>query len=194
MNHISWSVHLPGEAGGQVLLPSPEERNIHSAQRGLTAPSRHSAHKKWSWGLAVQVDSTAYTAPAAERHRWPQSNGQRIQDKSKHLRGGCRGAAAAGCKICYCCCLVAQLLMFSSFVAPWMAACQAPLSMGFSRQEYCNGLSFPPPKDLLDRPRDPTHVSCGSCIASRFFTEPPAKPIMDGYNIKYYMISLVCGT
>ena len=28
------------------------------------------------------------------------------------------------------------------------AACQAPLSMGFSRQEYCNGLPFPSPGDL----------------------------------------------
>ena len=34
---------------------------------------------------------------------------------------------------------------------PWQAfpaACQAPLSMGFSRQEYWSGLPFPPPGDL----------------------------------------------
>ena len=30
----------------------------------------------------------------------------------------------------------------------WTAACQAPLSMGFSRQEYWSGLPFPPPGDL----------------------------------------------
>ena len=36
------------------------------------------------------------------------------------------------------------------FVTPWTAACQAPLSMGFSRQEYWNGLPFPPPGDLPD--------------------------------------------
>ena len=34
------------------------------------------------------------------------------------------------------------------FVTLWTAACQAPLSMGFSRQEYWNGLLFPPPWDL----------------------------------------------
>ena len=28
--------------------------------------------------------------------------------------------------------------------------CQAPLSMGFPRQEYCSGLSFPPLGDLSD--------------------------------------------
>ena len=30
---------------------------------------------------------------------------------------------------------------------PWTVACQAPLSMGFSRQEYWNGLPFPSPGD-----------------------------------------------
>ena len=32
---------------------------------------------------------------------------------------------------------------------PWTVACQAPLSMGFSRQEYWSGLPFPSPGDLL---------------------------------------------
>ena len=31
---------------------------------------------------------------------------------------------------------------------PWTVARQAPLSMGFSRQEYWNGLQFPSPGDL----------------------------------------------
>ena len=31
---------------------------------------------------------------------------------------------------------------------PWTAACQAPLSMGFPRQEYCSGLPFPSAGDL----------------------------------------------
>ena len=32
-----------------------------------------------------------------------------------------------------------------SHVTPWTAACQAPLSMDFSRQEYWSGLPFPSP-------------------------------------------------
>ena len=36
------------------------------------------------------------------------------------------------------------------FVTPWAVAYQAPLSMGFSRQEYWGGLSFPSPGDLPD--------------------------------------------
>ena len=31
------------------------------------------------------------------------------------------------------------------FATPWIVACQAPLSMGFSRQEYWSGLLCPPP-------------------------------------------------
>ena len=30
----------------------------------------------------------------------------------------------------------------------WTSACQAPLSMGLSKQEYWNGLPYPPPVDL----------------------------------------------
>ena len=33
-------------------------------------------------------------------------------------------------------------------MTPWNAALQAPLSMGFSRQEYWRGLPFPPPGNL----------------------------------------------
>ena len=36
------------------------------------------------------------------------------------------------------------------FVTPWTAACQAPLSMGFPRQEYWSGLPIPSPADLPD--------------------------------------------
>ena len=33
---------------------------------------------------------------------------------------------------------------------PWTVACQAPLSVGFSRQEYWSALPFPSPGDLPD--------------------------------------------
>ena len=46
-----------------------------------------------------------------------------------------------------------------SFVIPWTVACQVPLSMGFSRQEYWSGLPFAPPGELPNpgiEPRSPT--------------------------------------
>ena len=44
------------------------------------------------------------------------------------------------------------------FVTLWTIACQAPLSMGFSRQEYWRGLPCPP-LGGSSQLRDPTHVS-----------------------------------
>ena len=40
------------------------------------------------------------------------------------------------------------LVISDSFVTPWTVAHQAPLCMGFSRQEYWSGLPFPSPGDL----------------------------------------------
>ena len=38
--------------------------------------------------------------------------------------------------------------MSHSFAAPWTIAHQAPLAMGFPRQEYWSGLLFPSPEDI----------------------------------------------
>ena len=40
----------------------------------------------------------------------------------------------------------------------WTVAHQAPLSLGFSRQEYWNESPFPPPGDLLDPGIDPMPI------------------------------------
>ena len=51
---------------------------------------------------------------------------------------------------------------------------QAPLSMGFPRQEYWSGLPFPLPGDLSD----PETEARSSVLAAGFFTtEPPGKPL-----------------
>ena len=50
------------------------------------------------------------------------------------------------------------------FKTPQTLACQAPLSMEFSRQEYCRGLSFPSPWDLPHSGIE----SGGFCKASRY--------------------------
>ena len=51
--------------------------------------------------------------------------------------------------------LVAKLC--STLVTLWTVACQAPLSMGFSRQEYWSGLPFPSPEDLPDSGIEPRY-------------------------------------
>ena len=59
-----------------------------------------------------------------------------------------------------------------TLVTPWAIACQAPLSMGFPRQEYWSGLPFASPRDHLDpgiEPRSPIWQAV-FCIAGGFFT------------------------
>ena len=47
----------------------------------------------------------------------------------------------------------------SDSLIPWTVACQAPLSMGFPRQECWSGLPFPSPGDLPDPGIDPRSVT-----------------------------------
>ena len=49
--------------------------------------------------------------------------------------------------VCVCACTLSHIWLF---VTPWTEACQAPLSMDFSRKEYWSGLLFPSPGDLPD--------------------------------------------
>ena len=61
---------------------------------------------------------------------------------------------------------VAQLCL--TLATPWTVARQAPLSMGFSRQEYWSGVPFPPPGDLPDpgiKPRSPA-LQVGSLLSA----------------------------
>ena len=61
----------------------------------------------------------------------------------------------------------------SNSATPGTVAHQAPLSMGFSRQEYWSGLPFPSPGDLSDPGIEPASPA----LAGGFrITEPPGKP------------------
>ena len=63
--------------------------------------------------------------------------------------------------------------VISDSETPWTVAHQAPLSMGFSRQEYWSGLPFPPPGNLPDPGNEPISPEFPA-LAGRFFTtEPP---------------------
>ena len=55
------------------------------------------------------------------------------------------------------------------FVTPWTAAHQAPLSMGFSKQEQRSGLPFPSPGDLPDPGFKPGSLA-SLALAGGFFT------------------------
>jgi len=52
---------------------------------------------------------------------------------------------------------------------PWTVALQAPLSMGFPRQEYCSVFPLPPPGDLPD-PGIELVSLMSSALTDRIFT------------------------
>ena len=68
---------------------------------------------------------------------------------------------------------VKSLSHVQPFATPWTVARQAPLSMGFSRQEYWSGLPFPSRGDIPDPGIEP-----GSPVfqADALTSEPPGKP------------------
>ena len=59
-----------------------------------------------------------------------------------------------------------------TLVILWTVACQAPLSMGFYRQEYWSGLLFPSPGYLPDPGTEPMSPALTGAF---FTTEPPGK-------------------
>ena len=61
------------------------------------------------------------------------------------------------------------------FVTMWAIAFQAPLSMGFSRQEYWSGLPYPSPGDLPGQGIEPTSPVSPALQADSLPTEPPGK-------------------
>ena len=56
------------------------------------------------------------------------------------------------------------------FVTPWTVANQAPLSMGFCRQEYWSGKPFPSPGDLPDPEIKPGSLESPALVDGSFTT------------------------
>ena len=67
------------------------------------------------------------------------------------------------------CCMLSCFSPVQLFATPWTVALQAPLSMGFSRQEYWNGLSCSSPANLPNTRTEPTSLKLPS-LAGKFFT------------------------
>ena len=61
------------------------------------------------------------------------------------------------------------------FVTPWTVALQAPLFMGFSRQEYWSDLPLPSPGDL---PNPGNKTGSLTLQADSLLTELPGKPLV----------------
>ena len=63
-------------------------------------------------------------------------------------------------------------IVFDSFATPWTVGCQAPLSVGFPRKEYCSGLPFPSPGDF---PNPAIEPESPALTGESFTAEPSGK-------------------
>ena len=74
------------------------------------------------------------------------------------------------------------------FATPWTVAYQAPLSMGFSRQECWSRLPFPSPGDL---PNPGIEPGSPEMQADALPSEPPGKPILNLGTMKNFCLLLI---
>ena len=85
-----------------------------------------------------------------------------------------------------CACSVTSVVS-DSFEKPWTVARQAPLSMGFSGQEYWSGLPFPPPEDLPNRGIKTASPVSPALQADFLLLSLIAKNIhYKGYTVQYF--------
>ena len=78
--------------------------------------------------------------------------------------------------MCVHACMLSSLSHVQLFEIPQTVACQAPLSMGFSRQEYWSVLPFPSPGDLIDSGIEVLSPVSPAMQADSLPTEPLGKP------------------
>ena len=80
---------------------------------------------------------------------------------------------------------VKSLSRVQLFATPWTVAYQAPPFMGFSRQEYWSGLSFPSPGDLPDPGIEPMSLTSPALQADSLPLKPSGKyPLNSPYTAK----------
>ena len=125
------------------------------------------------WGIyETLIDGRSH-----RKEHWPQL------DRRRNITGmRCWDFRATW--LCEDCCLVTQSC--STFWRLHRLTHQAPLPMGFHRQEYWNELPFPPPEYLPNPGIKPTSP-VSPILACRFFTiQPPGKPPTWRYKLKIF--------
>ena len=103
-----------------------------------------------------------------------------------------KSALPVSSKLSLSCAVISHSVVYDS-ATPWPTAHQAPLFMGFSRQEYWSGLLFPLPGDLHNPGIEPRsrRSSVSPALAGAFFTTSPTWEVQ-----KYQLLSaehLLCG-
>ena len=127
--HFHFSLSRIGEGNGNPLQCSCPE-NPRDGGAWWAAIYGVSQNRTWLKRLSSSSSSSSKTVI----HRWLLLM---VESKTR------------SCWFVLCLCVLSALVMFN-FATLWTVARQAPLPMGFFLQEYCSGLPFPSPGNLLD--------------------------------------------
>ena len=165
------------------MCPREIKYRCHVSKQGCTLPTLHASHPR-RWALRWRRMETRNDRHLASSDcSYPgRSTPKRLRMRKHtktaemHIKGKTSESPDFPCvksaKFLYLKCLIlfvaafVQLLNHVSFAAPWTIACQAPLSMGFPRQEYSSGLPFPSPGDIPNPGIEPTSPT----LTGGFFT------------------------
>ena len=154
--------------GGKPGSHSSAERGNHKSlkTRHGNIPQALKKHTIFSFLLPSTNNFTYHLRSEkddAVRHTEYESDEERQHRKSSHI----------GFILLINTCVFSHIWLF---VTPWTVAHQAPLSMGFPRQEYWSGLPFPPPVDFPDPGIEPESSASPALARGFFTTEPRGKP------------------
>ena len=142
MDRGAWRAAVHGVAQNQTRLKRLSTHYCHQQQERLCCISRLSPHSL-TWcechGSHFCLQNVANKTDA-----WVETD---KQARNGSLSDVCVCARA---RACVCVCVLCDFSHVWISETPWTVAHQAPLSMGCSRQEYPNGLAFPPPGDVPD--------------------------------------------
>ena len=122
----------------------------------------------YSVKLPPRLNSSVFlscTFTYAAKHNWGKTSN--YTDLS-HFTTTLKLALNATCQT-YCVCMLSCFSHIRLFAIPCTVACQTPLSMGFSRQEYWSGLPCSPLGDLPG-PGNKPMSAVSPAFAGRFFT------------------------
>ena len=129
------------------------------------------ANFEGKWGIMTVGINLCNLWHPTEFLSWaPHSQGQESSPKNAGILFGNIGFPLGnGDDLCVCVSALSCFRHVQLSATLWTIARQAPLSMGFSRQEYWSGLPFPLPGDLSDPGIEPKFLTFPA-LAGGFFT------------------------
>ena len=137
-------------------------------------PAQDCTRKEWCSGFSTQVlhpillCTCAFISSCSVPWDYSHPDGPyswAIRGRDRQSKDTCTRA---------CCAVLSRAVVSASLRPPWTVAHQAPPSVGFSRQEYRNGLPCPPPRDLPNPGMEP---GSPALQADSLPTELPWKPV-----------------